>query len=67
MQGAMLKLGTNLSNGAVCWVDICDFRWPDDMGCSEPPTRLTAAHAMGAFGPSVNPGPPARAMEAPGY
>lgn len=67
MQGAMLKLGTNLSNGAVCWVDICDFRWPDDMGNSEPPTRLTAAHAMGAFGPSVNPGALARAMEAPGY
>lgn len=67
MQGAMLKLATNFDSGAVCWVDICDFRWPDDMGCSGPPTQMTAAHAMGAFGPFVNPGALARALEAPGY
>lgn len=67
MQGALLKLTTNLESGASCWVDICPFCWPDDMGSTGTASQLTAAHAMGAFGPFVAPGALGRALEAPGY
>jgi hypothetical protein len=67
MQGACLTLATDFENGAVCWMDICEFPWPDDMGMTGDPTLLTSAHAMGAFGPFVNPGALERALQAPGY
>ncbi|MDB6005616.1 MAG: hypothetical protein JWR15_2603 [Prosthecobacter sp.] len=67
MQGACLTLATDFESGAVCWVDICEFPWPDDMGTSGKPTLVTSAHALGAFGPFVYPGALERALQAPGY
>jgi hypothetical protein len=67
MQGAGLTLATDFANGASCWVDICEFPWPDDLGVTEPPTLVTGAHMMGAFGPFSHPGAFARALQAPGY
>ncbi|WP_395751534.1 DUF4261 domain-containing protein [Prosthecobacter sp.] len=67
MQGACLTLATDFENGAVCWVDICEFPWPDDMGATGDPTLLTSAHALGAFGPFVHTGALERALQAPGY
>ena len=67
MQGACLTLATDFENGAVCWVDICEFPWPDDMGMTGEPTLVTSAHALGAFGPFVHPGALERALQAPGY
>lgn len=67
MQGACLTLATDFESSAVCWVDICEFPWPDDMGTSGEPTLVTSAHALGAFGPFVYPGALDRALQAPGY
>lgn len=67
MQGACLTLATDFESGSVCWVDICEFPWPDDMGATGEPTLLTSAHALGAFGPFVHPGALKRALQAPGY
>ncbi|MBE7498127.1 MAG: DUF4261 domain-containing protein [Verrucomicrobiaceae bacterium] len=67
MQGAGLTLATDFANGASCWVDICEFPWPDNLGVTEPPTLVTGAHMMGAFGPFSHPGAFERALQAPGY
>jgi hypothetical protein len=67
MQGACLTLATDFESGAVCWVDICEFPWPDDMGTTGEPTLVTSAHALGSFGPFVHPGAFERALQAPGY
>lgn len=67
MQGAGLTLATDFENGASCWVDICEFPWPDDLGVTGDPTLVTGAHMMGAFGPFVHPGALERALQAPGY
>jgi len=67
MQGAGLTLATDFANGASCWVDICEFPWPDDLGVTEPPTLVTGAHMMGAFGPFSHPGAFERALQAPGH
>lgn len=67
MQGAGLTLAADFENGASCWVDICEFTWPDDLGVTGNPTLVTGAHMMGAFGPFVHPGALERALLAPGY
>ena len=67
MQGAGLTLATDFENGASCWVDICDFPWPDDLGVTGEPTLVTGAHMMGSFGPFAHPGAFDRALQAPGY
>ena len=67
MQGANLTLETGFDNGASCWVDICEFPWPDDLGVTGDPTLVTGAHMMGAFGPFAHPGAFERALQAPGY
>lgn len=67
MQGAGLTLATDFENGATCWVDICEFPWPDELGVTGDPTLVTGAHMMGAFGPFAHPGAFDRALQAPGY
>lgn len=67
MQGPCLTLNADSDNKATCWVDICDFPWPDDLGTTGEPTQVTTAHAMGAFGPFAYPGALERAMQVPGY
>ncbi|MFO1483333.1 MAG: DUF4261 domain-containing protein [Verrucomicrobiaceae bacterium] len=67
MQGAGLTLATDFENGATCWVDICEFPWPDNLGVTGDPTLVTGAHMMGAFGPFAHPGAFERALQAPGY
>lgn len=67
MQGAGLTLATDFENGASCWVDICEFPWPDDLGVTGDPTLVTGAHMMGAFGPFAHPGAFERSLQAPGY
>lgn len=67
MQSASLTLATDFENGAQCWVDICEFPWPDELGATGDPTLVTGAHMMGAFGPFAHPGAFDRALQAPGY
>lgn len=67
MQGAGFTLKAGLESKASVSVDICNFPWPDDMGAGEKPTLLGSAHALGAFGPFVQPGAFERALQAPGY
>lgn len=67
MEGPRLTLALSSESQASCWVDICDFGWPDDLGTIGEPTQLTSASALGGFGPFANPGALTRASEAPRY
>lgn len=64
MQGACLELTTDFPDGRVCWVDVCDHPWPDELGTVGEPSRVTGAQAMDAYGPWAHPGALARALQA---
>src|SRR5687767_11775435 len=44
-------------------IDICDFKWPDDMGDPKTNTDLFGAWAMGQYGPFSFPGSLARSIQ----